>query len=116
MSQNPFSTSKPPVPISEIRVESVGVNPLEGRRVDVAVDLSPCSQPVDIDLAIVGPDGTELCSVLLLQSREWMLDKILHLRQDPGPGEYTLYVGVFHENQLVTRADRQFSYSLPESV
>ena len=104
------------MPVSQIRIESVGVNPLDGRRVDVAVDISPCSQPVDMDLVIVGPDGEERCSVLLLQNREWMLDKILHLRQDPCPGEYTLHVGVFHENQLVTRAERQFVYSLPESV
>ena len=116
MSQNPFSSGRPPVPVSEIRIESVGVNPLDGRRVDVAVDVTPCSQPVDMDLVIVGPDDDECCSIRLLQNREWMLDKIMHLRKDPGPGEYTLHVGVFYENELVTRAERQFAFSLPEAV
>ncbi len=116
MSQNPFSSGRPPVPVSEIRIESVGVNPLDGRRVDVAVDVTPCSQPVDMDLVIVGPDDDECCSIRLLQNREWMLDKIMHLRKDPGPGEYTLHVGVFYENELVTRAERQFTFSLPEAV
>ena len=102
--------------MSEIQVESVGVNPLDGRRVDVAVDLTPCAQPVDIELVIVGPQDDELSSTKLIMNREWMLDRIMHLRQDPGPGDYILHVGVFHEDQLVARAARRFSYSLAESV
>jgi hypothetical protein len=94
----------------------VGVNPLDGRRVDVAVDLTPCTQPVDLELVIVGPQDDELCSTKLIMNRQWMLDRVMHLRQDPGPGEYTLHVGVFHEDQLVARAARQFSYPPPESV
>jgi hypothetical protein len=45
-----------------------------------------------------------------------MLDRIMHLRQDPSPGEYILHVGVFHEDQLVARAARRFSYTPTESV
>jgi hypothetical protein len=92
------------------------VNPLDGRRVDVAVDLTPCTQPVDIELVIVGPEDTELCSAKMVMSREWMLDRIMHLRQDPAPGEYILHVGIFHEGELVARALRRFSYPPPESA
>ena len=102
--------------MAEIRIESVGVNPLEGRRVDVAVDLTPCTQPVDVEMVIVGPKDDELCSIRLVQNREWMLDKIMHLRQEPEAGAYTLHVGVFHDDQLVTRAMRRFTYALPGSV
>jgi len=116
LSQNLFSTGKPPAPVSEIRIENVGVNPLDERRVDVAVDLTPCSRGVDIDLVIVGPDGEELCSVLLIENREWMLDKVMHLRKDPVPGEHTLHVGVFYEKRLVTRAERRFTLPLSEFV
>jgi hypothetical protein len=114
--QNPFSSTKVPVPVAEIRIESVGVNPLDGRRVDVAVDLTPCSQPVDVELVIVGPRDEELCSIRLVQNREWTLDKIMHLRQEPEVGEYTLHVGVFSGKQLVTRAERRFTFPLAEAV
>ena len=100
-----------PVTAGEVRVDSVGVKPLDRRRVDVAVDLTPCLQPLTVELVIVGPDGEELCSSLLIDNTEWMLDKVLHLRQNARAGEYTLHVGAFHENLLVARATRTFTFT-----
>jgi hypothetical protein len=100
------------VPPSEIHVEGVGVNALDLRRVDVAVDLTPCQSPVNVEMVIVGPDDRELCSTFLVANREWMLDKIMHLRQDAQPGEHILHVGVFFEDQLVARAARRFAFPL----
>jgi hypothetical protein len=104
-----------PVQPEQIQIESVGVNPLDQRRVDVAVDLTPCLRPVDVELVIVAPDDKEVASSLLLGNRQWMLDKVLHLRQDAGPGEYILHIGVFYEKELVTRAARRFSFPPHES-
>lgn len=114
MSQNLFFSDRSPVSPEEVRIESVGVNPLDQRRVDVAVDLTPCLRPLDVEMVIVGPGDDELCSVLLLENREWMLDKIMHLRQDAEPGEHTLHVGVFCENELVVRAAKRFTFPSPE--
>jgi hypothetical protein len=105
-----YMGDRSPVPPGEVRVESVGVNALDRRRVDVAVDLTPCQQPLTVELVIVGPGDDELCSVLLIDNRDPMLDKVMHLRQDAVPGEYTLHVGAFYENELVTRASRQFAF------
>jgi hypothetical protein len=116
LSENLFFADRAPVPPAEIRVESVGVNSLDRRRVDVAVDLTPCLQPVTVEMVIVGPGDDELSCVTLVRSRDWSLDKILHLRQDAEPGEHTLHIGVFHEGELVTRAARRFSFSVAESV
>jgi hypothetical protein len=44
-----------------------------------------------------------------------MLDKVMHLRQDAGSGAHTLYVGVFHEDELLTRTARRFAFSLADS-
>ena len=74
----------------------MGVNALDQRRVDVAVDLTPCLQPVSVELVIVGPGDDELCSILLIDNRQWMIDRIMHLRHDAEPGEHTLHVGVVH--------------------
>lgn len=110
MTQNPFQSGRPPVPVDEIRVEGIGLNPLDRRRVDVAVDLTPCREPVTVEMVIVGPDDDELCSILLVHNREWMLDKIMHLRRDAQPGVYTLHVGVFEGDDLVARAARRFQF------
>ena len=99
-----------PVPPGEVRVQGVGVRALDLRRVDVAVDLTPCTEPVQLEMVIVGPDGDELCSVVLVQNRDWMVDKIMHLRQDAQAGEHVLHLGVFVEGELVARTARRFVF------
>lgn len=99
-----------PVPATEIEIEGVGLNPLDLRRVDLAVDLTPFRDPVRVELVIVAPDGEELCSTTLVHNRDWTLDKILHLRRDAGPGEHILHVGVFYEDELVAHAARRFLF------
>jgi hypothetical protein len=98
---------------SEVCVECVAVNPLDRRRVDVAVDLTPCLQEVDVEMVIVGPDDEELCSILMVQNREWMLDKVMHLRREAQAGEHTLHVGVFYQGALVAQAARTFAFIVP---
>lgn len=109
MSQSEIPETGPVRP-EKIQVVGVGVRALDVRRVDVAVDLTPCVEPVTVEMVIVGPEGDELCSVLLVENRQWMLDKIMHLRKDAQPGEYVLHVGVFSENELVARAARRFVF------
>jgi hypothetical protein len=111
-----LSAERPPLHASEARIESVGINPLDLRRIDVAVDLSPCREPLTVEMVVVGPEGNELCSILLVECREAMLDKIMHLRSDAEAGEYTLHVGVFFGNRLVDRAERRFMYGAPVSA
>ena len=116
MSQSAFFVNRSPVPASEVRIESVGVNPLDRRRVDVAVDLTPCLQAVNVEMVIVGPRDDELCSIVLVDNREWTLDRVMHLPQDAEAGEHTLHVGVFDEDVLVVRAERHFAFPLPDST
>ena len=99
-----------PVRPDQIQVQSVGVHALDMRRVDVAVDLTPSSEPVAVEMVIVGPEDDELCSVLLVENRQWQLDKTMHLRQDAQPGEHVLHVGVFYHDELVARAARRFLF------
>jgi hypothetical protein len=92
------------------RIECVGVRALDRRRVDVAVDLATCGEPLSVEMVIVGPGGDELCSVLVVHSRDRMLDKVMHLRADPEPGEHTLHVGLFRDEDLLDHAIRRFSF------
>ncbi|MGD8465368.1 MAG: hypothetical protein PVI09_15995 [Anaerolineae bacterium] len=116
MSQNMFFAERSPVPPDHVQIESVGVNPLDKRRVDVAVDLTPCLEEVSVEMVILGPDDDELTSILLVHNREWMLDKILHLREDAQPGAHVLHIGVFSEGELVAHAARRFWFVHPGSA
>jgi hypothetical protein len=116
LSQNLFFAGRAPVAPSEMRIESVGVSALDRRRVDVAVDLTPCVQPLTVEMVIVGPDDEELACITLVRNRDWELDKIMHLRQDARPGEHTLHVGVFLDGELVTQAARLFSFPQVEGA
>ena len=98
------------MPPEEVQIEGIGLNPLDRRRVDVAVDLTPFRGAVRVEMAIVGPDDREVCSTTLLQNRDPMLDKILHLRQDAAPGAYVLHVGIFVEEALVAHQARRFAF------
>lgn len=115
LTQSHFAAEVPVLP-GEIQVQSIGLHALDMRRVDVAVDLTPCTEPVTVEIVIVGPEGDELCSVLLIDNRERTLDKIMHLRQDAQPGEHVLHVGVFSEGNLVARAARRFAFRSAGSV
>ena len=99
-----------PVPATEARVEGIGINPLDARRVDVAVDLAPCREALTVRMAIVGPDDEEWSSTTILNNRDWMLDRILHLKRDAVTGEYTLHVGLFREEDLLYRTSKPYAY------
>ena len=110
LSQNYVAGNQMPVPASEARVEGIGVNPLDLRRVDVAVDLTSCREPLTVKMAIVGPDDEEWSSTAILQNRDSMLDRVLHLKRDAIDGEYTLHVGLFREEDLLYRTSKRYVY------
>jgi hypothetical protein len=115
LSSRVFMTGEAPRPASEVEIESVGVNPLDLRRVDVAVDLTPFLGTIDVEMVIVGPGDDELCSINLVQNRDPMLDKIMHLRQDAEPGEHILHIGAFVDGNLVARAARRFAFRFSQA-
>jgi hypothetical protein len=103
-----------PVQAAQARVQSIGVNPLDSRRVDVAVDITPCREPLTVEMVIVGPDDAELCSIVVVQSREWTLDRVMHLRRDAAAGVHTLHVGLFCEDRLLHQAAARFAFAAAE--
>lgn len=100
-------TSKAPL---GAHIDGVALRALDRRRVDVAVDLAPCAEPLVVEMVICGPGGQELCSLLVVHCRETALDKMMHLRTDAEPGEHTLHVGLFSGEQLLDHAVRRFSF------
>jgi hypothetical protein len=68
-----------------------------------------------VRMAIVGPDDEEWCSTAILNNRDWMLDRVLHLQRDAEPGEYTLHVGLFREQDLLYRSSKRYVYPPPSA-
>jgi hypothetical protein len=114
--------SPPCVPDTGVRIEGVGVQPLpDGRRLDVAVDLTPFrpfgseknSSGVPpgprLELAVESPTGRQVCSVSLVECRTRAVDLVMHLRGHPEPGEYRLHVGLFWKEALLHHEQRAFS-------
>lgn len=99
-----------PVSGREVRIESVGVNAPDRYRVDVAVDLTPSMEALRVELAVEEPGGGELVSMSLIDHREWMIDRRMHLRRAPEPGVHILHVGVFLNDELIDHARREFSF------
>ena len=97
------------------RIECVGVRALDKRRVDVAVDLVLGPEPLSVELVIVGPDDKELCSVQVVHNHQAALDKTMHLRADAEPGEHTLHVGLFRDEELLDHAVRHFAFPAAEA-
>ncbi len=91
-------------------IDGVALCAMDRRRVDVAVDLAPCAEPLVVEMVIVGPGGDELCSLLVVHCRDRALDKIMHLRADAQPGEHTLHVGLFRGEELLDHAARRFAF------
>jgi hypothetical protein len=108
--------NRAPVAAGQARIECVGVSASDRRRVDVAVDLTPCIEPLTVELVIVDDSGVELCSAAVIDSHEWALDKMLHLRRNAGPGEHTLHVGLFREEALVDHVVRRFCFPEPDAT
>jgi hypothetical protein len=99
------------MPAPEVEIESIGLRAIDARRVDVAVDLTPCRGVLTVEMVIVGPDDEELSSIFLVDTTSWTLDKVMHLRRDAAPGVHIFHVGVFYEDLLVARAAREFTFS-----
>jgi hypothetical protein len=114
--------SPPCMPETGIRIKGIGVQPFpDGRRLDVAVDLTPFlpSRPEQdrlgvaagprLELAVESPTGSHVCSVTLVECRKRAVDLVMHLRGHPEPGEYRLHVGLFWNEALLHHEQRTFS-------
>ncbi len=116
-----FPTDRRPVPGREVRIESVGVCGQladQGQTaicpygyVDVAVDLTPCTERTRVELVVEAPSGVELVTMTMIDNCQPMLDRRLHLRRPPEPGVHTLHVGVFYGDDLIDHVQKHFSFA-----
>lgn len=109
-------TQRRPVLGPEVRIESVGVYAPNRHRVDVAVDLTPSLDGIRLEIAVEEPSGAELVSMTLVDNRDRMVDRRLHLRRAPEPGVHVLHVGIFYQDELIHHVRQEFDFPEPGSA
>jgi len=82
------------LPPEKVRVEKVSVTPYpDGRRVKVAVELSPFREQPDLDIDILDVDGRAVAGVNVIGVMNFRMAFVLHLRGVEKPeGDYTVRV------------------------
>ena len=97
------------MPASDVQIESVGVNAIDARRVDVAVKGAAELRCVHAENAhrvkTRGPRRT---------GRERGDGALAVTSGDAQPGAHILHVGVFLDDDLVARAARRFAFPTAE--
>ena len=86
-------------PPEKVRVEKVRPTPYpDGRRVKVAVELSPFREQPDLDIDILDAEGRAVAGVNVIGVMNFRMAFVLHLRGAEAPaGEYTVRVRLHYE-------------------
>ena len=80
------------VPPAETRILDLRTEPYpDGKRVRVALDLTPFLQKPYIELTLTASTGDEAASASIVEPMAWKLELNLHIRKaDPADSKYTL--------------------------
>ena len=79
-------------PPTEVHLLDLRANPFpDGKRVRVALDLTPFQQRPLIELDLADSTGNEVASASIIEPVGWKLELTLHIRKSgPTEGKYTL--------------------------
>jgi hypothetical protein len=77
---------------AETHLLDLRANPdLDGKRLRVALDLTPFQQRPIIELDLIDSEGIEVASASIIEPVGWKLELTLHIRKTgPTSGKYTL--------------------------
>jgi hypothetical protein len=80
------------LPAAETRLLDLHAEPdPDGKRIRVALDLTPFQQRPYIELSLTDPSGNEAASASIVEPVGWKLELTLHIRKTaPAVGKYTL--------------------------
>jgi hypothetical protein len=102
------------LPPEEVRLKKVHVTPLpNGRRVRIALELTPFQQPPSVEVTIATSSGKQVSQATILETMLPKLELTMHLREfDPG-GIYDVETRVYY--QLLPEASKEpMDIDLPE--
>jgi hypothetical protein len=93
----PLYTPENAVPPAAVRIEHLNVEPLPGaRRVRVRIDITPFTQPPNLRIDIMDPDGQNISSVHIVETINHRMLFTMHVRSNPVNGMYTLTAVIYY--------------------
>jgi len=100
-----------PVPPEDVRIQSVHIDPYpDGKRIRVALELTPFQIPLDLDVIVLDQDGEESASMSIIGAATPKLNFTAHLRGDRLSLTYQLLTRLSYEELgEVDREETAFS-------
>ncbi len=99
----------------DVRIEDLRVEPYpDGRRVRVALTLTPFQQRPTIELTLANEAGAEVGSASIIEPVAWKLEMTLHIHQADNPvsGEMTLKACVMYPEMEMEVDQRTLSFQM----
>jgi hypothetical protein len=89
-----------PLPPEEVRIQSVSAEPYpDGRRVRVAVEMTPFQMRPWLELTLVDSQGDEIAAADVIEPLNYKIELTLHVRKADPSGLYTLAVRLYYPEQ-----------------
>jgi len=100
-----------PVPRDDVRIREVTALPYpDGRRVRLAVHLTPFQERPNLQIEVFNTAGEEVASMTLVESMHYNFELTIHLREPRPEGEYRAHVTIHYTGEPpVDTVDSVFS-------
>jgi hypothetical protein len=106
---------KDPRPPAEVRFIDIHVEPWQdSHKVRVHVELTPFSEPPNLEVSITDPDGNEITSTSIIETAIRKLVFTMHLRGAAGSGPFTLLAKIVYPS-IEPVEQTQISFTLPST-
>lgn len=104
-----------PLPPADVRIESLTAEPYpDGRRVRVALSVTPFQQRPTLDLTIHNAAGDLVSQASIIESMTRKIELTLHLRGPQPLGAHRLEAVLFYEKRLPAPEDQSAPPPPPE--
>lgn len=99
-----------PLPPREVRITEAKVQPLpDGRRVLLAITLTPFLEYPDLEVVVYRPDGQEERSMSIVGTMDRHLQLTLHVARPESSGDYRAQIDLIHEGEVLQTESLKFS-------
>ena len=97
-----------PLPKQEVRIKALKADPWpDGQRVRVYVETDPFQYRPNLDLTILGADGSEISSINIIESITRKMEMTMHVREPVEAGSCQLRVSLYYYQEVEGSEDPQ---------
>lgn len=106
-----------PLPKNEVRIRDLKADPWpDGQRVRVYVETDPFQYRPNLDIIILGEDGSEISSISIIESMTRKMEMTMHLRETGKGDQCQLRVNLYYFKDVEGREDLETDLNDPQIV